>query len=436
MKNGSATGSGKALLFSGLVFSAVILAGLFPAPVHARDGSAMDFLERYLGPPGRFGFLAEGGYAADFWNPSFEDDGPSNVTTAEVSRDPYLLVVGGINLYNILGYIDWNITYRTDNVTGYLDLTDSEVETGPGEGNTEINSLLQVPLGLIGLPLGALGASEENVYWLNYLRFQFAPTERYFRWETNLKGAAEYIDAQGQAVTADGPILFPARYSERRYSLVLGTWPLVEDGWGTGPDAAIIAGGSWEAGYMTMEMTSPMQFRLRRPDTISNIAVRQFITTNEASGFYTRLTLGDAGSALDLYPDAVTVVLWGDFFSGSTTLTTGLFEVSNDTAELTTSNDLGTGNLVARRFGFGGGFYKQHGFGRQNNGRFRWGVNAYWHMYAYGPADLGFVSSTFNQWETELTSDFAGLEESDTVWVDFFRREQFWGVTLEAAIRF
>jgi hypothetical protein len=398
------------------------------------DGAVREFLSRYLGPPGRFGLLLEGGYAADFWNVSFQDDGPTNTTTAEVTRDPYLLVVGGLTIYDFLGYIDWHVGYRTDNVDGVLDLRDADVETGPGRGNTELNSTLQIPLGYIGMGAGLLGAPEESVYWLNFLRFQFAPTERFYRWEMELLGAQEYIDLDGVPRSVDGTVLFPARYSERRYSVLLGTWPLFEDEVGDAADA-VIAGGSWELGYMTMAMTSPMQFRIRRPDTITNIATRQFLTRNEASGFYTRMTLGDPGAALNVYPDALTVVIWGDFFTGGTTLSTGAFELSNDTAEITTVG-FGDENLVARRFGFGGGFYKQHGFGRRNNGRFRWGVNAYWHLYTYGPAEFGFISSTFNQWETDLTAEFGGLPAGDPVWVDFFRREQFWGVTVEAAIRF
>lgn len=155
----------------------------------AGTGPVLETLSRYLGPPASFGLLATAGYSADFWRVSFEEDGPSNSTTASVTRDPFLLVVGGIDFYNILGYIDWNVTYRTDNVDGAFDLLEADVETGPGRGNVDFESTLQVPLGYIGAGLGLLGAPPESVVWLNFLRFQWVPIERYFRWEFELEGA-------------------------------------------------------------------------------------------------------------------------------------------------------------------------------------------------------------------------------------------------------
>lgn len=393
-------------------------------------------MARYLGPPQRFSVLIETGTSADFWNVVFEEDGPTNATTAEVARDPYLLVVGGVTLFNIFGYIDWNLTYRTDNVAGALDLRAADSETGPGRGNTELNSTLQIPLGYVGLGLGYLGVPEENVYWLNFLRFQIAPTERLFRWETTLKSTAAWIDLDGTVqVAEDNRLLFPARYSERRYSLVGGLWPLLDE-WSGDPTASIIAGGTLEMGVMTMAMSSPMQFRLRAADgdILSGSITRQFLTRNEANGFYTRATLGDRAAALDMDPEALSIEIWADFFSGQTTLTTGVFELSTQSASPV--SEFNSGRLVARRFGFGGGVSKQSPFGRRGNGRFRWGVSAYWHTYNYGPAAFGSISSAFNEWETELTRDFQDWNAGDLVEVDFFRRESFWGTTAEVAIRF
>lgn len=402
----------------------------------AHERPLRETMAGYLGPRGRFTVLMEAGTSADFWNVVFEEEGPTNATTAEVARKPYLLVVGGVTLFKIFGYIDWNLTYRTDNVAGALDLREADRETGPGRGNTELNSTLQIPLGYLGLGLGYMGVPEEDVYWLNFLRFQLAPTERLFRWETTLKSTAEWIDLAGDVQMAEGNrLLFPARYSERRYSLVAGLWPLLDE-WGSDPAASVIAGGSLEMGVMTMAMTSPMQFRVRSADDgiLAGSTTRQFLTRNEAQGFYTRATLGDRAAALDMDPEAFTIDIWGDFFSGRTTLTTGVFELSSQSASPV--SEFNSGRLVARRFGFGGGVSKQYPFGRRGNGRFRWGVSVYWHSYNYGPAEFGSISSAFNEWETDLTREFNDWNAGDTVEVDFFRRESFWGITAEAAIRF
>lgn len=401
----------------------------------AGTGPVRETLSRYLGPPAPFGLLATAGYSADFWRVSFEEDGPSNSTTASVTRDPFLLVVGGIDFYNILGYIDWNVTYRTDNVDGALDLLEADVETGPGRGNVDFESTLQVPLGYIGAGLGLLGAPPESVRWLNFLRFQWVPIERYFRWEFELEGAGVYIDQDGDAVSADGAVLFPARYRERRYGLLLGAWPL-EPGSGINDEAdALIGASTLELSYMSMRFTSPMQFGVSEAGVLGGeIATRQFITTNEAGGFYTRLTMGDPDILLGWFPDAWGITLWTDFFRGRTTLTTGAFELSSATAD--PAADFDNDKLVASRFGFGGGFYRQHVFGREGNGRLRWGASAFWQRYSYGPASFGFISSAFNEWETELTDDFEGRAAGEDVVVDFFREESFWGVKLEASLGF
>ncbi len=398
--------------------------------------SFRDMSERYLGPRQRLGVVVEAGTSADFWNVVFEDSGPTNTTTAEVARDPYLLVVGGVSLFNLFGYIDWNVTYRSDNVQGALDLREATIDTGPGRGNTELSSTLQIPLGYIGLGLGYLGAPAEQVNWLNFLRFQLAPTERLFRWETTLAQSPEWVDLDGTTQTSPGnTVLFPARYSEWRYSLLAGLWPLLDD-WASDPAASVVAGGSLEGGVMRMSMTSPMQFRVRAADGgfFGPTTTRQFITRNEALGFYTRATLGDTSAAFDMDPNALTVEIWGDFFGGQTTLTTGVFELSTTSASPV--SEFNNGRLVARRFGAGGGLARQYAFGRRGNGRFRWGMNAYWHTYNYGPATLGFIDSSFNEWRTPLTQNFGGWEAGDDVQLYFFRSESFWGATIETALRF
>ncbi len=426
------------LLFMLLFAVGVFVEALAQTTDSPKDDEARErqMAERYLGPRQRLGVMVEAGTSGDFWNVVFEEDGPTNTTSAEVSRDPYLLAVGGVSLFNILGYVDWNVTYRSDNVQGALDLREADIDTGPGRGNTELSSTLQIPLGYIGLGLGYLGVPAEQVAWLNYLRFQLAPTERLFRWETTLSQPSEWVDSDGVVRNApERTVLFPARYSERRYSLVAGLWPLLDD-WGTDPAASVIAGGSLEGGVMRMSMTSPMQFRVRAADdgVTGTTATRQFLTQNDARGFYTRAMLGDRTAAFEMDPEALTVEIWGDFFGGQTTLTTGAFELSTSTASPV--SEFNNGRLVARRFGAGGGLARQYVFGRRGNGRFRWNLSAYWHTYNYGPATLGFIDSAFNEWETPLTADFESWEVGDPVEVFFFRRESFWGATVEAALRF
>lgn len=426
------------LLLMALFFAGVSIVAFAQATDSHKVGerSGRQMAERYLGPRQRLGVLMEAGSSADFWNVVFEEDGPTNTTTAEVARDPYVLVVGGVSLFNLLGYVDWNVTYRSDNVRGALDLRQANVETGPGRGNTELSSTLQIPLGYIGLGLGYLGVPPEEVNWLNFFRFQLAPTERLFRWETTLAQNSVWVDLDGVVQQApDSTVLFPARYSERRYSLLAGLWPLLDE-WGSDPAASVVAGGSLEGGLMRMSMTSPMQFRVRSADggLFGPTATRQFVTRNDALGFYTRAILGDRTAAFEMDPEALTVEIWGDFFSGQTTLTTGVFELSTGSASPV--SEFNDGRLVARRFGAGGGIARQYAFGRRGNGRFRWNLSAYWHTYNYGPATLGFIDSAFNDWETPLTADFESWQAGDQVEVDFFRRESFWGATVEAALRF
>ena len=408
-----------------------------------RERPVRDFMERYLGPPQPFGVLVSGGTSADFWRVVFAEDGPDADETVEsVSRDPFLLVVGGIDLYNVLGYIDWNLTYRTDNAEGALDLYDAETDTGAGRGNVDLESTLQIPFGYLGAAFGALGAPEESVSWLNYLRFQWVPIERYFRWEFDLNDSiGTYVDENGDPQDAEGPILFPARYRERRYSLLIGGWPLEEKigSNATFDEETIFAASTLELGFMSMRFISPMQFAVSEYDPLTGydgapIATRQFITTNEARGFYTRLTIGDPDILLAMVPDTLGIEVWAEWFRGRSTLTTGVFEVSDDTADPTAAAT--EDKLVANRYGFGGSVYRQYVFGKNDRGRFRWSLGAFWQRYAYGPPSFGQISSAFNEWQTVLTNDFLGYRAGDDVVVDFFREETFWGLKFEASIGF
>lgn len=144
--------------------------------------------------------------------------------------------------------------------------------------------------------------------------------------------------------------------------------------------------------------------------------------------------MGDPDILLSWFPDTWGITLWTDFFRERTTLSTGVFELSSATADPAADFDHDT--LVASRFGFGGGFYRQHVFGREGRGRVRWGDSAFWQRYSYGPASFGFISSAFNEWETELTDDFEGRAAGEDVVVDFFHEESFWGVRLEASVGF
>jgi hypothetical protein len=397
-----------------------------------------EFVSRYLGPPQPFGLLATGGYSADFWRVAFEES-VTNETTASVSREPFLLAVGGVDLYNILGYIDWNVTYRADNLDGGLDLLDGETATGVGRGNVDFESTLQVPLGYIGAGLGVLGADPEGLLWLNYLRFQWVPIDRYYRWEVELEGNQSYIDQSGAPQSTGGSVVFPARYRERRYGLVIGAWPLAEVGRRGDPEDAILAASTLELSYMGMRFTSPMQFTVEEQPsaeepTGTTIGTRQFITDNEAGGLYARISMGDPDTYLQWFPDTWGFSVWADLFRGRTTLTSGVFELSSSTADPAAEFD--NDRLVASRFGFGGGFYRQYLFGREDRARFRWGVSAFWQRYSYGPASFGSISGAFNEWETELKDDFQGRPAGEPVIVGFFREESFWGLKLEASVGF
>jgi hypothetical protein len=111
-----------------------------------------------------------------------------------------------------------------------------------------------------------------------------------------------------------------------------------------------------------------------------------------------------------------------------------VFEVSSGSAPNTAPATSDT--VVANRYGFGGGFYRQYAFGPKENGRFRWAINAFWQRYAYGPSSFGQISGAFNEWRTELTDDFAGLNKGDDVAIEFFRENSFWGVSPEMSIGF
>lgn len=445
----------RALPAAGLVL-VLLLCGVPVAAQNTKDAAVSegddrpwpvrDAFERYLGPRQRLGILVSGGSSADFWRVSFEEEGPFNGTTAEVSRDPFLLVVGGLDIYNLFGYIDWNLTYRADNVDGALDLRNADVATGPGRGNVDLQSTLQIPLGYLGTGLGVLGvlgADPQQVYWLNFLRFQWVPIERSFRWEFRLNdGYAGYIDADGTEQTAAGPVLFPARYSERRYGVVVGTWPLRPgDGIPDDPDDpnAIFAASTVELSYMTMRFISPMQFEVSEYDAATGldgatIATRQFVTTNLARGTYARVTMGDPDILLQWFPDAWGFELWGELFRGRTSLETGAFTLSASDASSTAPGT--SDRLVASRFGFGMGFYRQYVFGPRENGRLRWEINGFWQRYSYGPASFGSVDGAFNDWKTTLTGDLAAAAAGDEVVASFFREESFWGVSAALSIGF
>lgn len=386
--------------------------------VLATNAIAAEEEERFELP---FGFQFTTGYAFEYWQVGYEQDEFLNSqTTDSVTREPYQLFKVGFDLFDIFGFLTWHVLLQTDSVDGFRDLNGT-VETGPGRGNTELRSAVQVPLGAITGPLTGGRVTVPIV------QLQWAPTLRYYRWRFDVADPPGfYYDEDGQYVEEDGNVFFPARYNENRFGILLGSFgdeeaPRGDSGW--------IESSTIELSYFIMNLDSPMQFNYtdwangdpgNRFDEDA-----MFITTNEFRGLYMRFTGAEEDIYSRWYPDRWGVSVWGDLYLGNTSFSNEVFE---------------TEPIFGIRNGYGLKAFRR--IARVKDVDIRFSAEVYGNVYLYQDFDFTDISlyeeATLNRdiQARGFLGDTQTVPAGGSIGVDYFRTELFWGGAAQIRIAY